>query len=101
MGFNAAKRELLAALETGNFQHEVREVFSEKNLLAVGDVSADQVIRVVKRARGADYSVSPHHWDPRTEVHVFRPTVEGTRWYAKAYFLEVPEGTAVFISIHR
>ena len=61
----------------------------------------DDVIGIVKRARGADYSASPHYWDPDTEVHVFRPTVEGTRWYVKAHFLEEPEGTAVFISIHR
>jgi len=101
MGFSSAKRALLAALEAGNFQHEAREVLSEKNLLAVGDVSVDEVIGIVRRARGTDYSASPHHWDPGTEVHVFQPTVEGARWYVKAYFLEKPEGTAVFISIHR
>jgi hypothetical protein len=101
MGFSSAKRALLAALEAGNYQHEAREVLSGKNLLAVGDISADEVIRIVRRAQGRDYSTAPHHWDPDTEVHVFRPTVEGIRWYVKAYFLEEPEGIAVFISIHR
>jgi hypothetical protein len=32
---------------------------------------------------------------------LFRPTIAGVRWYVKAYFLEEPEGTAVFISVHR
>lgn len=101
MGFSSAKRAILAALETGNFRHEAREVLSEGNLLAVGDISAEEVMGIVRRTRGTEYSVSPHHWDPETEVHVFRPTVHGIRWYVKAYFLEEPEGTAVFISIHR
>jgi hypothetical protein len=101
MGFTAAKRALLTALETGNFQHEAREVLNEKNLLAVGDVSVHEIIEIVRRARGPDYPASPHHWNPSTEVHVLRPTVEGIRWYVKVYFLEELEGTAVFISIHR
>jgi hypothetical protein len=101
MGFTSAKRALLATLRTGDFQHEVREVLSEKNLLAVGDVSVEEVIWIVRRTRGADCSASPHHWDPDTDVHLFRPIVDGTRWYVKAHFLEEPEGTAVFISIHR
>ena len=101
MGFSSAKRAILAALETGDFQHEAREVLSDKNLLAVGDISVDGLVAILRRARGTDYSVTPHHWDPEIEVHVFRPTLDGTRWYVKAYFLEQPEGTAVFISIHR
>jgi hypothetical protein len=101
MAFSSAKRALLAALEAGTFLHEAREVSSEKNLLAVGDVTVEEVIAVVRRARGRDYSASPHHWSPDTEVHVFRPIVDGTRWYVKAYFLEEPAGTAVFISVHR
>jgi len=101
MSFTAAKRALLAALEAGDIQHEAREVLSEKNLLAVGDVSVEEVIAVVRRARGHDYSTSPHHWNADTEVHLFRPIVDGTSWYVKAYFLEEPAGTAVFISVHR
>jgi hypothetical protein len=101
MGFSSAKRALLTALEAGNFQHEAREVLSEKNLLAVGDISVGEVIGIVRRTRGQDYSVSPHHWDPDVEVHVFRATVEETRWFVKAYSLEGTGGTAVFISIHR
>lgn len=101
MGFSSAKRAVLRALEAGDFQHEAREVLSEKNELAVGEISVDEAIAILKRARGVDYSVSPHHWDRRTEVHVFRPMVRGVRWYVKAYLLEDPSGTTVFISFHR
>jgi hypothetical protein len=68
MGFSSAKRALLTALEAGKIRHEARDVLSEKNLLAVGDVSVGEVIAMVRRARGPDYSVSPHHWDAETEV---------------------------------
>ncbi len=51
MGFSYVKRALVTALEAGNFQHEAREVFSEKNLLAVGDISVEEVIGIVKRTR--------------------------------------------------
>jgi len=100
-GFSSAKRALLVALRAGNFEHEIREVQSEKNLLAVGDVTLEEVINMVNRTRGADYSASPHHSDPETTVHLFRPVVERTRWYVKVYFLDEPTGTAVFISVHR
>jgi len=101
IGFSNAKRALLVALRAGNFQHEVREVRSEKNLLAVGDVSLEEVISIVNRTRGTDYSAAPHHWDHEITVHLVRPVVERTRWYVRAYFLDEPSGSAVFISVHR
>ena len=101
MGFSSAKRALITALAAGAFRHEIRDVLSEKNLLAIGELGVDEVIRIVRQARGEDYSVSPHHWDPETAVHVFRPTVDGTRWYVKAYFVDDEDGGAVFVSIHR
>jgi hypothetical protein len=100
MGFRQARSRLLAALRSGNFQHEVREVLAEKNLLAIGDVTAAEVIRAVQKTRGDEYSRSPHHWDPEIKVHVFRPRIEGERWYIKCYFLPASGETAVFISVH-
>lgn len=67
----------------------------------MGFSSAKRAPRIVRQARGEDYSVCPHHWDPETAVHVFRPTVDGTRWYVKAYFVDDEDGGAVFVSIHR
>ena len=36
---------VVAALREGNFEHEAREALEEKNLLAVGDVDANEVAR--------------------------------------------------------
>jgi len=101
MGFADAKRLLLSALEAGNYEHEARDVLAEKNRLAVGEVTEDELIAVLKRATGRDYTTSRHHWDPYVEVHTFRPIKEGVRWYIKAYELEAGGGRVVFISVHQ
>jgi hypothetical protein len=101
MSFRQSQHQLVAALRAGTFEHEMRDVLSEKNLLAVGEVTVEEVIEVVSRARGGDHTESPHHWDPETTVHVYRPVIDGVRWYIKAYFLNPPGGSAVFISVHR
>lgn len=100
MGFRDARRDLVNALETGNYEHEEREVQAEKNLLAVGDVSPEDVRRALLRATGRDYSASPHYEDQSVMVHVFQPVVENVHWYIKAYFIEEADGKAVFISVH-
>ena len=99
MGFRDARAALIAALEAGTYGHEARDVQEEKNLLAIGDVSEDFVIALLRKARGSDYDVSPHHGDATVDVHVFRPLDAGVRWYVKAYFH--PDAEAVFISVHR
>ncbi len=99
VSFRGARAALIAALESGAFGHEPREVQEEKNLLAVGEVSASFVIELLRRTAGKDYSSSRHHWDASVEVHVFKPTSGGQRWYVKAYF--TPDASAVFVSVHR
>ena len=101
MGFDAARKTVIRALSEGAFLHEARDALSEKNLLAVGDVTAQEIITLLHRTRGDEYTSSPHDWDPETVVHVFRPLVGKERWYVKVYFLEEPISTAVFISVHR
>lgn len=101
MGFCEARAALIRALLAGAYQHEARDALSEKNLLAVGDITADEVVAILRRARGHQYSRAPHDWDQKTVVHVFRPIVSGEKWYVKAYFLAGAERTAVFISVHR
>ena len=54
MGFRDARSALIDALETGNFQHEARDVLSEKNLLAVGDVDIEFVVKLLKKTGGHD-----------------------------------------------
>ena len=103
MGFTAAKAAVVAALHEGNFEHEARDALAEKNLLAVGDVDANEVAALVFRTRSEDYGESPHHWDQSVVVHTFRPTVRGERWYIKVYFVEIDrdDRPAMFISVHR
>lgn len=101
MAFRQAKAALIKALEGGDFEHEVRDVLAEKNLLAIGVVDGQFVMKLVNRTRGDQYSESPHDSDEQVTVHVFKPIVEGERWYLKAYFLESSPGRAVFISVHR
>lgn len=91
----------MAALESGDFQHERRDTLSEKNLLAVGDVTETEVVKLLRRTRGDQYSSSGHDWDPGTTVHLFKPEVDGQRWYIKAYFLDPAEKSAMFISVHK
>jgi predicted GTPase len=101
MGFTDAKRTVVAALRSGNYEHEPRDVLEEKNLLAVGEVTEEQVIHALNRATGKDYSSSAHHWDESTEVHTFKPRVDGVTWYIKAYVVDEGSGRVTFISVHK
>lgn len=101
MGLRTARAATIEALLTGNFQHEVGETRAEKNLLAIGDVSPDDVIGLLRRSRGTDYRESPHHRDRTVSVHVFTPRADGQRWYIKVYFIDGFGETATFISVHR
>ena len=92
---------LVAALEAGDLQHEARDTLSEKNLLAVGKVSEADVIALLRRTRGDQYSSSGHDRDPDTTVHVFKPAVDEEQWYIKVYFLDPTDGSAMFISVHK
>lgn len=102
MVFRTARKRLIEALREGRFEHEARDAQSEKNLLAVGDVSADQLITLLHRCRGDQHVERPHHWDQETTVHAFKPVVGGDQWYIKAYFdPDDRSAGAVFISVHR
>ena len=100
MGFNDAIRETIAALEDGRFQHEERPQAEGKNLLASGGVSVAEVVSLLRRCRGDQHNVTPHHYDPDQPVHVFKPKRGQERWYIKSYLLECDGVEAVFISVH-
>ncbi len=101
MGLRSARKALIAALEAGDFQHEKRDALSEKNLLAVGDVTETEVVGLLRKTRGDQYSSSPHDWDAATTVHVFKPVLDGEQWYIKAYFLDPSDESAMFVSVHK
>lgn len=94
VGFKEAKQKVIAALMSGTYSHEARGSIDVKNKLHTGEVSAQDVIDILKRCRGTDHSCSPHHFDDSIDVHV----IESGSWYVKFYFLD-PD--TVFISVHQ
>src|SRR3712207_2815847 len=97
MGFKDVRGLLIDVLECGRYQHEPRDDMESKNLLAVGDVTAEFVVGLLRRCRGDEYRAAPYHYDRALLCHQFTPRVDGGRWYVKAYFLSA---NAVFISVH-
>lgn len=93
-GFKQAKRDLISALQTGNYLHAARGSIEIKNLLATGEVSARQLIEVIGACKGTNHSCSAHHSVPGIAVHVLKQA----GWYIKFYFIE-PD--TWFISVHR
>ncbi|WP_256667540.1 hypothetical protein [Pseudomonas sp. Fl5BN2] len=93
-GFKQAKRDLISALQTGNYLHAARGSIEIKNLLATGEVSARQLIEVIGTCKGTNHSCSAHHSVPGIAVHVLKQA----GWYIKFYFIE-PD--TWFISVHR
>jgi hypothetical protein len=61
MGFKDAQRDAIKAIEEGRIQHEARDEVDEKNLLLTGNVTPEQVVRLLKACRGTQHSSSPHH----------------------------------------
>ena len=98
MGFLDVRVLLIDALEAGRVQHEFRADMESKNLLAVGEVTPEFVVSLLRRCRGSQCRCSPHHFDQRVLCHQFTPQLNGERWYLKAYFLSAD---AVFISVHQ
>ena len=104
MGLNDAKALILKHLAAGSIQHEARAMIHEKNLLQVGDVTPDQVAKLINATKGAQYKSMPHQDAPTVEMHVFEPETalkfgeEKCYWHIKCY---VVEPNAIFISVHR
>lgn len=97
MGFREAKKQVIACLRAGYVLHEARDEIDAKNIFATGSVSNEEVEQIILRARGDEYSASPHHFDRDIEVHIITTWRDGLNWYIKWYFLEP---NCVFISVH-
>lgn len=95
--FKDVKRRVIAALKDGNYKIEVRDNIDEKNLLAIGEVKAEDVVGLIKRCSGIHHSCSPHRTNNKFLVHVMTPS----GWYIKFYFLDHLDGSTVFISVHQ
>lgn len=97
MRFKVVKARLLKCLERGDVFHEQRGDIDIKNLLAIGEVSLDDVAKIIARARGDSYTSSPHHMVSSVDVHVVRIRHGSRDCYIKWYFVDP---SAVFISVH-
>ncbi len=98
MKFDLIRQIIKEKLASGQIQHEARKEIDKKNKLSTGDLSSEEVSKLLDRATFNDFETSPHDRDPTTTVYIFKPLVEGTRWYIKAYLLE-PD--VWFISVHK
>jgi hypothetical protein len=59
-GFRKARHDVIAALESGNYLHVARGDIEVKNLLAMGEVTAEVLIRVIRSCSGVHHHCSPH-----------------------------------------
>jgi hypothetical protein len=97
LGFKEVKSKVIECLDNGFVIHEARNNIDIKNLLSTGAVSIGEVATIIGRARGNDYSNSPHHFDSEIDVHIIKTNHFNKSWYIKWYFTE-PD--CVFISAH-
>lgn len=94
MGYKQAKRDILSALDKGNYQHESRGDIDVKNLLATGKVTAREVADLIAASDGTMHTESAHHLVKEIIVHI----IVVKTWYIKFYF---SEPGAWFISVHK
>ena len=97
MGFSEDRKKMLEALRQGQVIHEQRSYQEDKNLLAVGRLSEDEAVLILRSVRGQQAEASVHHYDPGQRVWIMKPTIAGVRWYLKAY---LQEENVVFLSFH-
>jgi len=97
MGFREAKSKVIKCLNNGCILHEERNSIDTKNLLSTGVVSISELASIISRARGNEYSYSPHHYNEKIDVHIIKTINSGRQWYIKWYFID-PD--CVFISVH-
>lgn len=97
MGFNEVKKRVLECLKNGDYQHEERNNIDVKNKLRTGEISIDEAIKIISRAKGNNHSTSPHHAFKEVTVHIIKIKHLKHELYIKWYFLEP---NSVFISFH-
>lgn len=96
LGFKEVKRKAIEKLLEGSILHEQRDL--EKNLLASGKVSVEDVVDIIKTSRGSNYTTSPHHnTNVSVTVHIIKAVGKYDGFYVKFYFIE-PD--IWFISVH-
>jgi hypothetical protein len=92
--FKTVKSDVVNCLREGRFQHEFRGSIDTKNVLSTGEISVDDVIKLILKTKGFEYECRPHHMVSGVDVHILKPD----NWYIKFYFVE-PD--VMFISVHK
>ena len=94
MGLIDIRKKVVEHLELGCIQHEARDNINVKNLLKTGAITVEEVIKLIKRTKGTNFSTSSHHTIQSVDVHTFK----SDGWYIKCYLIE-PD--LWFISAHK
>lgn len=99
MGFKRIRATIVKKLKEGRIQHELDRSGSidEKNHLAVGKISVEEVVDLLNSTKGFQYKALAHHILPEIEIHIFKPVKNKVAWYIKCYLIE-PD--VIFISVH-
>lgn len=97
MGFSDIKKKVVDCVKAGKAQSTPRNDKGEKNLFLTGEKSADDVVSMLNKTNGTQYTSMPHDKIADIEVHVFKPLIGDEEWYIKFYFLD-PD--CIFISVH-
>ena len=82
MGFKEVKETVIQCIRCGCVQHEERE--SWKNLYASGDLSDEEVIKIIEYCRGDCYQRSRHHFF-NVDIHLLKPKGKYDGYYIKFY----------------
>ena len=99
MKFAQARNKIKEKLASGDIQHEARKEIERKNKLSTGELSPEQVSKFLDFATPTTFdNTETHKDDSQITLYVFKPTVDGTKWYIKAYFID-PD--VWFISVHK
>ena len=97
MGFNDIKKKVINCVEQGKAQSTPRSDKNEKNLFLTGDKSKDDVVSMLNKTKGTQYTSIHHDTVPDVEVHIFKPLIGDEEWYIKFYFIDP---NCFFISVH-
>lgn len=96
MGLKDVRKKAIKCLKSGCIQHETDRSgnIDEKNLLVTGQVSVEEVIKLINATKGSGFKSVKHHSLKDIDVYIFKPN----NWYIKCYFIE-PD--IFFISVHK
>ena len=84
MGFNDVKQRVIACLDAQSYDSDDRAAMSENNLLATGQISAEEVKRIIGRCNGTQYTAKPMTEAPDTLKHELKPVIAGEQWFIRS-----------------